>query len=43
MSSFATTNRRCPSAYVALAWLWVAVPFVYGVFELMLKVKQLFE
>ena len=32
-----------PSVYVALAWLWVAIPFGYGVFELMLKVKQLFE
>lgn len=31
-----------PAAYIALAWLWVAVPFAYGVFELALKVKQLF-
>jgi hypothetical protein len=31
-----------PKAYIALAWLWVAIPFVYGVFELILKVKQLF-
>lgn len=32
-----------PTAYIALAWLWVAVPFAYGVFELVLKVKQLFQ
>jgi hypothetical protein len=31
-----------PSAYIVLAWLWVAIPFAYGVFELTLKVKQLF-
>ena len=31
-----------PSAYIVLAWLWVATPFAYGVFELTLKVKQLF-
>ena len=31
-----------PSVYIALAWIWVAVPFAYGVFELTLKVRQLF-
>jgi hypothetical protein len=31
-----------PRAYIALAWLWVALPFGYGVYELLLKVKQLF-
>jgi len=31
-----------PKAYIALAWLWVAVPFGYGVYELMLKVSKLF-
>lgn len=25
-----------------LVWLWVAVPFCYGLFELVLKVTQLF-
>jgi hypothetical protein len=30
-----------PTVYVFLAWLWVAIPFGYGVFELILKVKQL--
>jgi hypothetical protein len=32
-----------PKAYIALAWVWVAVPFAYGVVELILKVKQLFH
>ena len=31
-----------PSAYIALAWIWVAVPFAYGVYELMLKASKLF-
>ena len=29
--------------YIALAWLWAVIPFAYGVYELLLKVKQLFE
>jgi len=32
-----------PSVYIALAWLWVAIPFGYGVYELMLKVTKLFS
>jgi hypothetical protein len=31
-----------PNVYIALAWLWVAIPFGYGVYELMLKVSKLF-
>lgn len=31
-----------PKAYIFLAWLWVAIPFGYGVYELMLKVSKLF-
>ncbi|MFD3457560.1 hypothetical protein ACFWVC_35960 [Streptomyces sp. NPDC058691] len=27
---------------MALAWLWVGAPFAYGVYELILKLKQLF-
>ena len=26
----------------SLAWLWVGIPFAYGVYELMIKVSQLF-
>ena len=32
-----------PTAYIALAWLWVGIPFAYGVYELLIKVTQLFE
>ncbi|NJP99021.1 MFS transporter small subunit [Streptomyces zingiberis] len=27
---------------MAFAWVWVGVPFAYGVYELVLKMKQLF-
>ncbi|MDX3093167.1 hypothetical protein PV703_31505 [Streptomyces sp. ME01-24h] len=27
---------------MAVAWLWVGAPFVYGLYELGLKLKQLF-
>lgn len=36
-------RETVPKAYIALAWVWVGVPFAYGVFELVLKVKQLFQ
>lgn len=32
--------RRVP--LLVLAWLWVALPFAYGVVELIRKVAQLF-
>ena len=32
-----------PKAYIALAWIWVGIPFAYGVYELLLKVTKLFE
>jgi hypothetical protein len=28
---------------MVLAWAWVGVPFAYGVYELILKVTQLFK
>lgn len=28
---------------MAVAWAWVAVPFAYGLFELVLKAKNLFS
>jgi hypothetical protein len=31
-----------PKAYIVMAWLWVAVPFGFGVYQLLLKVGQLF-
>jgi len=33
------TDRR---ALTVLSWLWVGLPLVYGVYELILKVVQLF-
>ena len=32
-----------PRAYIALAWIWVGIPFAYGVYELLIKVTQLFK
>ncbi|WP_197380797.1 MFS transporter small subunit [Mycolicibacterium mengxianglii] len=32
-----------PRVFIVLAWLWVGIPFAYGLFELILKVKQLFQ
>ncbi|WP_420914706.1 MFS transporter small subunit [Mycobacterium paraense] len=29
-------------APIALAWLWVALPFAYGVWQLFSKITQLF-
>ena len=34
-----TQNR---TLLLVVAWLWVGLPFVYGVYELILKVVQLF-
>lgn len=46
MSTSSVNDRRTagppPTALIAFAWLWVLVPFVYGVYELVLKAKNLF-
>ncbi|WP_435798324.1 MFS transporter small subunit [Streptomyces decoyicus] len=34
------TSRR--ALLFALVWLWVGIPFLYGLYELALKLKQLF-
>ena len=31
-----------PKAYIVLAWVWVSIPFAYGVYELILKASKLF-
>lgn len=36
-----TQPRRLP--LLLLAWLWVVLPFSYGVYELIRKVAQLFN
>ncbi len=35
-----TAASRLP--LIVLAWAWVALPFAYGVYQLILKVVQLF-
>lgn len=42
-----STTRTAPGSgargpLMALAWLWVGLPFAYGVYELILKLRQLF-
>jgi hypothetical protein len=32
-----------PKVYIVLAWVWVTIPFAYGVVELVQKVQQLFQ
>ncbi|GII58663.1 hypothetical protein Pth03_70520 [Planotetraspora thailandica] len=34
-------SRHTP--LLILAWLWVGLPFAYGVYELILKLTQLFS
>jgi hypothetical protein len=36
------TSRRVSPAVVVLAWLWVLVPFGYGLYQLVLKIPALF-
>ncbi|GHI03029.1 MFS transporter small subunit [Streptomyces cellostaticus] len=31
-----------PAGLIVLAWLWVAAPLAYGVYELVQKARQLF-
>jgi hypothetical protein len=31
------------SALMVVAWLWVALPFAYGLYQLIVKVTQLFQ
>ena len=31
-----------PKVYIVLAWLWVAIPFGYGLVELLIKAAKLF-
>ncbi|MEV0481514.1 MULTISPECIES: hypothetical protein [Streptomyces] len=38
-SSQSPPDRR---PLIAFAWLWVGAPLVYGLYELILKAKQLF-
>ncbi|MFF4347162.1 hypothetical protein [Streptomyces sp. NPDC001530] len=40
MSSESSPPRR--RGLITFAWLWVAAPLCYGLYELVLKAKQLF-
>ena len=31
------------SALMVIAWLWVGLPFAYGLYQLIVKVTQLFQ
>lgn len=39
----AQPDRRVSPALIVLAWLWVALPFSYGVWQLFTKVTELFS
>ncbi|MGH3611608.1 MAG: MFS transporter small subunit [Pseudonocardia sp.] len=42
-SAAALPDRYPPHrAVTTLAWLWVAAPFAYGLWQLLIKVSQLF-
>jgi hypothetical protein len=36
------TDRSISPVLIALPWLWVALPFGYGVWQLFTKITQLF-
>jgi len=38
-----TEQTRSRTPLLILAWLWVVLPFGYGVYELIRKVTQLFS
>ncbi len=44
-STLGTAGRRSPVFYVllVLAWLWVLVPFGYGLYFLLLRIPALFS
>lgn len=42
MSEPQETTRPNRVPLIVLAWAWVAVPFAYGVYQLFLKLVQLF-
>jgi hypothetical protein len=37
-----TPGRTWLAALTALAWLWVVVPFAYGLYQLLIKIPALF-
>ncbi|MEV7084909.1 hypothetical protein AB0O07_03235 [Streptomyces sp. NPDC093085] len=41
-TSSATPSGDRRTGLIVFAWLWVGIPLAYGVYELVLKVTQLF-
>jgi hypothetical protein len=43
-SALGGSGRRSPAfhALLVLAWLWVAVPFAYGLYSLVIRIPALF-
>jgi hypothetical protein len=42
MAEHALQSETGRTALAVVAWLWVLVPFTYGIWELLIKVVQLF-
>jgi hypothetical protein len=44
MRTLGSAGSRTPLFHVliVLAWLWVAVPFAYGLYQLVIKIPALF-
>jgi hypothetical protein len=40
--SESTDVRSSPPAVAWLAWVWVVVPFLYGLYQLVIKIPALF-
>jgi hypothetical protein len=38
----AGSERSISPGVIALAWVWVAIPFAYAIWQLLAKVTQLF-
>jgi hypothetical protein len=41
-ASSSTVPEPRRTGLIVLAWLWVGIPLAYGVYELVLKARQLF-
>jgi hypothetical protein len=42
-STESATKQAVSTPLVVLAWLWVAVPFGYGLYQLLVKIPALFS
>lgn len=42
MTTETTERRPISPALAALAWLWVLIPFGYGLYQLVIKIPALF-